>query len=227
MGDAAGYRTVVPLLSSYKHGLAVRRLLGTATGGLKLRKSPCRLNLLQLTLYLFPLALALPFIILDALGVWREYYLAAIYAIIHTVTVISARMGVYCGLRRSRQTQRETEDDDDLDITSCFSYNSLHFVFSPKPFVCVIIHSLFVCLLLSFTGTLVLLPRVLTDHLPLPGAVGVGLIGWVVLCNSHYSLSVSEPHEVAVYRPTDLLGLGPLTRPVYVITCTLAIITVR
>ena len=226
MGDAE-YRTVVPLLSSYKHALAWRRLLGTATGGLKLRKSPCRLNLLQLALYLFPLALALPFIVLDALGVWREYYLAVIYAFIHTLTVVSVRMSVYCSMRRYRQEREFDDDDDDANITSCCSHNSLSFIFSPKHFVCVLIHSLFVGVLLSFAAPLVLLPRVLSDHLPLSGSVVVGTIGWLVFCNSHYSLSISNPHEVAMYRPTDLLGLGPLTRAVYLISCALAIIIVR
>lgn len=231
MGDAT-QRTVVPLLSSYRHNLAIRRLLETATGGLKLRTSHCRMNLFQLALYFFPLALALPFIVLDALEVWEVHYLAAVYAFIYTVAVFSVRTGVYCSLKNSQRSQQEREfgddnDHDETDMASCCSYNSLFFIFSSKNLVSLIIHCLIVCLIFSFTASLVLLPRVLSDHLPLPGVVVVGTIGWLVFCSSHYSLSISQPHEVAVYRPTDLLGLGALTRPVYLIFSASAIIAIR
>ena len=226
MGDAG--RTAVPLLSGYKYGLAWSRLLETATGGLKLRASQCRLNLLQLPLYLFPLALATPFIIMDALGVWREHYLAAVYALAHTLAVLSIRTSVYCSARLARrETNDDDDDDDESETTACCSHRSLSFVFSSKHIVSVFIHCLFACLLLSFTASFVLLPRGLTEHFSLPGAVVVGTIGWLVSCSAHYSLSVSGPHEVAVYRPTDLLGLEPLSRPAHFIFCTSAIIAVR
>ena len=223
MGDVRHHQTVVPLLNSYKHGLVARRLLGTATGGIKLNS--WRLNLLQLSLYLSPVILALPFIVLDALGTWIDYYIAAVYAIVHTLAVFAVRLTLHCVRCSTPHQEREL---DDIEITSFCSRNSHSFVFSSKHIASVFIHCLVVCAVLSFSLALVLLPRPLSTHLPLPGAVVVGIIGWlVVLCGSHYSLCVSQPHEVAVYRPTDVLELGPLTRAAFCILCGSAIITVR
>ena len=231
MGDA-DQRTAVPLLNSYKYGLVARRLLQTATGGLRLRRAPCLLHALQFTFYLSPLALAVPFIILDALGVWNEYYLALVYAFIHTLAGISLSTWVHCvkKMRRSerRQFDRRLDDDDDddaIDVASC--HDALDFLFHSKHTVSLVLHSLLVSGLLSFASSLTLLPRVLTAHLPPAGAVVVGVAGWVVTCGAHYSLSVSRPHETAVYRPTDPLELGPVVRPAHLLFCATAIIGVR
>lgn len=228
MGDAE-HRTIVPLLNSYKRGLATRRLLQTATGGLKLQKAPCYIHLLQFTLYLSPLILAIPFVILDALGVWREYYLALGYAFIHTLAIFTLVLGVWC-IRRYTDIRNQDIppfDDDTIEVTSCCSYGTLSFIFQSKHIVFLLLHSLLFCGLLSFTSSFILLPRVLLEHLPLPGAVLVGITGWLVTCGAHYSLNVSGPHETAIYRPTDLLGLGPLLRPAYLLSSATAIITIR
>ena len=230
MGDAV---QSVPLLSSYKHGLVARRIFQTATGGLKLRRSLCCLNLLQLLVYLAPLALAVPFLTLDALGVWREHYLALVYVFIHTLAVFTLRLCVHCSTRgleggnptNQSELQHHDGEDDALEITSCHS--ALSFVCHSQHVVSLVLHSLLVSPLLSLTSSYILLPRVLTHHLPLSGAVVVGVVGWLVTCGVHYSLSVNRPHETAIYRPTDLLNLGPVTRPAYFITCATIIITLR
>lgn len=228
MGDAE-HRTVVPLLNGYKRGLATRRLLQTATGGLKLQKAPCYIHLLQLALYLSPLLLAIPFVILDALGVWNEYYLALVYTCIHTLATFTLRLSVYC-IRRCTITNQDTPtdnhfEDDTVEVTSC--YDTLFFIFRSKSIISLFFHSLLLCGLLSFTSFFILLPSVLLDHLPLTGAVVVCITGWLVTCGVQYSLNVSQPHETAVYRPTDLLGLEPLLRPAYLLSCATAIITIR
>ena len=232
MGDAEN-RTRVPLLNSYKYGLVTRRLLQTVTGGLKLQKAPCYVHLLQFTIYVAPLTLAVPFLVLDGLKVWNEYYLALVYAFIHTLTHFTMRIAVCCIRKCSHaeedaRTERQLDDNDDvIEVTSCCSHSTLFFIFHSKSLPSLLLHSLLVCGLLSFTSSFVLLPRTLTTHLPLPGAVVVGAIGWLVTCGVHYSLGVNTPHETAVYRPTDLLGLAPLMRPVYLILCATVIIVVR
>ena len=226
MGDAE-HRTTLPLLNSYKYGLARRRLLQTVSGGLRLQKAPCYIHLLQLTIYLFPLALASPFIVLDAVGVWNEYYLAIAYTFIHALTIITLRLGVYCSMKGTGQECEDDDDDDSIDVTACCSHSTLAFIFSSKHIVSLCFHSLLVCSLLSFTTAFVLLPRVLVEHLPLAGAVVVGSVGWIVTCSTHYALNIHQPYETAIYRPTDLLGLGPLTRPAYFIACTTVIVTIR
>lgn len=226
-----GHRTVVPLLNGYKRGLATRRLLQTATGGLKLQKAPCYIHLLQLTLYFSPLLFAIPFVVLDALGVWNEYYLALVYAFIHTLAIFTLRLSVYCIRRCTDITNQDTPpdnfDEDTVEVTSCCSYGTLFFIFRSKSILSLFFHSLLLCGLLSFTSSFILLPRVLLDHLPLPAAVLVCITGWLVTCGAQYSLNVSRPHETAVYRPTDLLGLETLLRPAYLLLCATAIIAIR
>ena len=233
MGDAEN-RTTVPLLNSYKYGLVARRLLQTVTGGLKLQRAPCYVHLCQLAIYVAPLALAVPFVVLDGLKVWNEYYLALVYAFIHTLTHFTLRIVVCCSRKSSHvqedaRTERQLDDDDEdvIEVTSCCSHSTLLFIFHFKSVPSLLLHSLLKYGLLSFTSSFVLLPRTLTSHLPLPGAVVVGIISWLVTCGVHYSLGVNTPHETAVYRPTDLLGLTPLMRPFYLIFCATVIIVVR
>ena len=231
MGDA-DHRTIVPLLNSYKRGLAARRLLQTATGGLKLQKAPYYIHLLQFTLYLSPLILAIPFILLDAFGVWNEYYLALVYTFIHTLAIFTLVLGVLLVRRYTDSANQDISpdnqfDDDTIEVTSCCSYATLSFIFQSKRIIFVLLHSLLFCGLLSFASSFILLPRVLLEHLPLPGTVLVCITGWLVTCGAHYSLNVREPHETAIYRPTDLLGLGPLLRPAYLLSCATTIIIIR
>ena len=233
MGDVEQRTSIsVPLLNSYKYGLATRRLLQTATGGLKLRRSPCYINLPQLAIYLVPLLLAIPFIILDSLGVWKEHYLALVYTLIHTLVIFTLRLCVYCTRRyqptiTANERLSNDDDDDEIDIKSC--YGTLSFIFHSKHIISIIIHSLLVSPLLSFTSSFILLPRVLLEHLSgiTVAVFVVSVAGWMVTCGTHYSLSINQPHETAVYRPTDRLVLGPLKRPVYLILCATAIIVVR
>ncbi len=88
----ADYNEPVPLLNQYKYGLVRRRLLAVITGGLNIRKVPWTLHLIQITLWLAPLFLSVPFIVVDSLRLWNEYYTALVYAI--TVSLYSLLLEV-------------------------------------------------------------------------------------------------------------------------------------
>lgn len=76
----ADYSGPVPLLNEYKYGLARRRLLAVITGGLNIRRAPWPLHVLQITFWLAPLFLSVPFIVVDALVLGNQYYIALGYA---------------------------------------------------------------------------------------------------------------------------------------------------
>ena len=235
MGDAENW-TIVPLLNGYKYGLARRRFLQTATGGLRLQKAPCSIHVLQLLLYLSPAIAAAPFIALDAAAVWNEYYLSLVYSCATALVIFSLRATETCVRWRKRATVQiaasdgarvQLNDEERVDITSCCSYETLRFLVHPKGIVSLFLHSLLVTGLLSFASSFLLLPRVLSKHLPIPAAVTVGALGWLASCSAHYSLNVSPPHETATYRPTDRLELRPLTRPTHIICVATAFIPIR
>lgn len=212
---------VVPLLNSYKHGLLRRRLLQTILGGTRIRKVPWHIYLVQAGLWVLPLCLSIPFIVLDGLDLWSEYLVALVYGCTLGVIVLVEGLVVY--LYRWRQQQRtdlnvfEFDDEqEEVEIVTCCGMDFIEFVFSPKRLFSVLLHP-FVSGLFSYVGFFMLLPNIMQESLPIIGVVVVSLLGWFTVCNAHYSLLVRPPSETAVYRPTDPLKLKFLNRPFYIL----------
>ena len=232
--------TVVPLLSSYKHGLVRRRLLQTLTGGVRLQRSSCSAHLFQFLLFFAPVFLAAPFIILDiTLDAWSEYYLSLVYSCTVSLVAFGLRFAETSVRWRKEARVESAErdnalpssehfgDEEGTEVGSCCSYTTVRYLVHPKNATSLFLHSLLVTGLLSFASSLLLLPRVLNKHLPVAAAVVVGCLGWLASCVAHYSLNVSSPPEPATYRPTDRLKLRPLMRPTYIISIAATFIPVR
>lgn len=169
---------------------------------------------------MFPLALSIPFIILDGLRLWNQYFLALVYGC--TVGVFVLVEGLVVALLRWRWQQyagESIEYDDELDevvIFSCLGLETIDFVFSCKRLFSVILHP-FVSGALCFAGFFILQPSILQESLPTTGLVVVSLLGWFTICIAHYSLSVRAPPETAVYRPVDPLELKFVNRPFHLL----------
>lgn len=218
---SATSRVVVPLLSSYKHGLLRRRLFRTLLGGVRIRKVPWYIHLIQAGIWGLPLVLSIPFIIVDGLRLWDQYFLALIYALMLGIFVLVEGLVVAFLRFRSRQSINflENEFDDEqnsIEIHSCCGMEMVDFIFSPKKIHSIILHP-FVSGVFSFTGFLLLLPSKMMELIPIGGVVIVSSIGWFTICNAHYSLSTRAPPETAVYRHTDPLELKFLNRPFHVL----------
>ena len=211
-------RMVIPLLNEYKFSLSRRRALQTLFGGARIRKLPWFIHVTQLVLWIAPLVLSIPFIILDALGVWNEYFLALVYGCIMGVSVLIVNVVVFLRRRQIKDTQMpriEFDDEEEsVNISSHFGIDAIDFIFSPKK-IFSILHPFFSSLL-SFVGCFVLFPSILQESVPIIGIVLISIFGWLTLCNAHYSLSTRPPHEIAVYRATDPLELRFIYRPFYV-----------
>ena len=222
----------VPLLNEYKHALFKRRILQTLTGGLKLRKVPWYILAIQLALWISPLLVCVPFIILEALDIWNQYYLAIVYGSVVGLAVLALSMTVFC-VRHTTTPVVELEsvgpqldDEDSVDFSSCFELETLNFVFTTKKIYGLLLHPL-VSGLVSFAGCFMLFPRVLQEVMPIGGMVVVFAFGWFTLCNALYSLSVGPPPETATYRPIDYLGIKFLMRPFYVLAVAALFFPVR
>lgn len=222
-------QTSAPLLNKYKLGLLRRRILQVITGGLNIRKAPCSAHVIQLCLWFSPLLFTIPFIIVDALGLWNPYYTALVYAV--TVGLYSLLLEVCVVIVRHLRggVLASVQPDDEQDgilFTSACDRAAIDFIFSRKRIHSLIFHPL-ITGLLSFAGCFLLLPSVLLESLHIAGVVFVFIIGWYTQCSALYSLCVSAPSELAVYRPTDTLELRFVTRPFYIVTIAAIFIGVR
>ena len=220
----------IPLLNEYKYALSRRRILQTLTGGLKFRRAPWYVHLIQLVLWFAPLLLCSPFIVLEAVGLWNPYYLATVYGCVMGGGVLVLGVTGACVRKRNQVApsvaNAQLDDEESVDFSSCCKLETFNFIFSKKKIHSLILHPL-ISGLFSFAGSLMLFPGVMQEAMHIAGVVVVCVIGWFALCNAHYSLSVSAPHETATYRPTDSLELRFLMRPFYVMATAAVFISVR
>ena len=178
---------------------------------------------------MLPLALSVPFIVLDALRLWNQYFLALVYGCTMWLVVLVKGTAVTLLRWHWQQEGVSTEYDDESDdviIPSCCGLETVDFIFSRKRLFSVIFHPI-VAGVLCFAGNFVLLPTVLLESLPIAGVVVVSLIGWFSVCVAQYSLAVRAPPETAVYRPVDPLELKFLNRPFHVVLLGCVFITIR
>lgn len=230
----------VPLLNNYKHGLLRRRFLQTLLGGAKVRRVPYYVHLIQALLWVLPLVLSVPFLVVDGLGLWNQYLLAMVYGCAVGVLVLVEGV-VVASLRRRwrrghdtagvgvRGTTEENDEDDESDeviIMSCIGPETINFVFGPKRLLSVVVHPL-VSGAFCFAGSFVLLPSVMQESMPIGGVVVVSVFGWFAMCVAHYSLAVRAPPETAVYRHVDPLELKFLHRPFHLLLAGIVFITLR
>lgn len=225
-----GSQLAVPLLNNYKHGLLRRRLFQTLLGGVRIRKVPWYIYLIQAGLWTFPLGLSIPFIVIDGLDLWNTYLLALVYGITQGTLVLVEGLAIRLLRRRQRRNStasRQFDDEQDtVEIASCCRMDVIEFIFNSKRMISVLLHP-FASGALSYVGFFLLQPSVLQEFLPTTGVVLVSLFGWFTICSSHYSLSVRAPPEIAVYRPTDPLELRFLNRPFHVILIGIIFILLR
>ena len=229
---------VVPLLNEYKYGLFWRRLFQTFFGGVRIRKVPWLIHVIQVCLWLAPLLLSIPFIIVDSLQLWNPYFIALVYAFISGVFIFLMK-GLVMIIRHhlvkgSNGSLNEFDDEEEsIDMSLYPGAEAIDFIFlNPKKILGLILHPV-ISVIFSFFSSFLLLPRVLQQSIPLnitatsentlvpasniAGVVVIFIIGWFTVCNAFYSLSTRTPLEIAVYRPTDPLGLKHLYRPFYII----------
>ena len=194
-----------------------------------IRRTPWFIHFMQAVLWLLPLILSAPFIILDLLGLWNQYFLAFVYGCIVGVTVLVEGIMVFIIRRHLGLEQRRIQFDDENEtvyIPSFCSAETIAFIFSLKTKSDLFLHP-FASGLLSFVGCLLLLPTILQEMLHISLAVVVFVIGWLTLCCAHYPLSTHVPSETAVYRQTNFLGLRSYYRPFYFLALGSIFIPVR
>ena len=222
----------IPLLNQYKHALFRRRFIQTLTGGVRIRRAPWYIHLIQLSLWTAPFVFALPFIIISSLYLWNPYYVALVYGAIQGINALLVEtIGGIIRYRHGSNTgvgdaQLDDEESVDFVLGSCCSFETFDFIFARKKLHSLILHPL-VSGLVSFAGCFILQPSVMLESLHIAGVVFVSVFGWYTLCSAHYSLNVSPPQETANYRPTDPLDLRFLTRPFYIVAIAAIFIPLR
>ena len=205
----------VPLLNEYKYGIARRRLLQTATGGLKLRKAPWYVHVFQIGIWTAPLLLYIPFLVLAEAASWNVYYLGIVYSFLCGGGALA--LGIVGVLIRRRFSPvfsacASQADEDSVHFSSCFE--TYDFIFASKGLFGTAVHS-FVYGLVAFSSSTMFCPALMRESLPVGGQVAAFVLGWFTACSSQYSLIASPPPEPAIYRPNNALQLNSLMRPLY------------
>ena len=133
---------VVPLLNHYKYGLLRRRLIQTVLGGPRIRRVPWYIHVIQIGLLLVPLALSIPFIVIDGLRLWNQYLIALLYGI--TMALFDLVQGVIVALIRWRHQRNNFEvveiddEEDSVEISSCLGAETVEFIFSRKRLISIV-----------------------------------------------------------------------------------------
>ena len=221
----------LPLLNEYKYGIARRRLLQTATGGLKLRRAPWYVHVFQIGIWTAPLLLYVPFLVLAEVALWNVYYLGIVYALLCGGGALA--LGMVGVLIRRRFTPvfsacASQTDEDSVHFNSCFE--TYDFIFASKGVLATVIHSV-VYGMVAFSSGTVLSPVLMRNSLPAGGQAAAFVLGWFAVCSAQYPLVASPPPETAIYRPNNAfqlaLQLNCLMRPLYFILVTAAYYCVK
>ena len=217
------------LINEYKYTLIRRRLLQTITGGVRVQAMPISLHIIQWLLWLFPLAVSVPFI--ACVNLWNVYYIGLVYSIICGLSTLLVGCTVKILFWKFRNDFSNIDVDDEQDnviFPSIFSIMSLSFIFSKKNWMDVIIHAI-LSSLTCYSSLIILNVYTMVDVITIPATVFVLIIGSITLSTAHYSLLVKPPNEISLYRQHhhDKLHLFYLTRPVYVILVGIIFILLR
>ena len=208
------------VLNEYKYVLTRRRLLQTLTGGVKVQVLPISVHILQWLLWIFPLAVSVPFIATGDL--WNTYYIGLTYSTLcgfGTLLVGCIVKILFRKLRRNSLANNTSDEEQDIIILpSILSITALSLVFPRKNCIDIVIHAISSGLT-CYSAVTLLNVYVMVDIISLPSTVFVFIIGTITLCTAHYSLIANPPHEISIYRQhhQDRLHLFYLRRCVYVI----------
>ena len=216
-----------PLLNDYKLDFFWKRFPQTLFGGPKLKlgyDAPFYVYINQVVVFLMPFMFGGLFTFLAEYEVLTPVNCCYIYGCIIMALVFVAQILSWQVRKHSTNVTKlrgnVLAQDDEINFASCCGAETVDFVFSGKKFtINMFIHAVFSgahCGLLF----LYLLPSTLNVVFGNAGVTGLlYAVGWLTLCVSQYSLTVSPPPEPATFRALDTWEIAPLMRPFYTVMC--------
>jgi len=217
-------RDVAPLITEGKYVVCKRRLFQTITGGIKWLgyDIPLYVVLLQILLWILPLATAIPFVLLAEFIDSAKFYFGISYGVTMGLLVAGFEaIPLTCRNQSIVVDFQHDDDEDSIDLSSgCWRKELNIFLFASRKHYMLVLHPL-LSAVLSGSVFVQLLPLSFSDVFPVGVIVVLLPLGWLSVLVAHYSI-LSQPlsAEPAVYTTTTPSWLMLLARPSHVIITT-------
>ena len=213
-------RDVAPLITEEKYSVCKKRVFQTITGGIKWLgyNIPWFAVILQFLLWILPLVVAVPFVLLAELFSDEKFYFAIGYGLMMGLLMAGLEMLSFTCRNQSPVVVFQQDDDEDsVDFNGgCWRKELSNFIFTARKWYMLLLHP-FLSATLSGSMFVPLLPGSLIDVFPLAVTIILLPFVWLTLLVASYSITAQPPTEPAVYTATTPAWLAVLTRPSHVI----------
>ena len=214
-------RDVAPLITEEKYSVCKKRVFQTITGGIKWLgyNIPWFVVTSQILLWILPLVVAVPFVLLAEFFSDEKFYFAVGYGVVMGLLVAGLEMlPLTCRNQSLVVVFQQDDDEDSIDFSGgCWRKELNNFIFASRKWYMLLLHP-FLSATLSGSMFVPLLPESLNDVFPLAVVIILLPLVWLTLLIVNYSITVHPPTtEPAVYTTTTPAWLSVLTRPSHVI----------
>lgn len=213
-------RDVAPLITEEKYSVCKKRVFQTVTGGIKWLgyNIPWFAVISQILLWILPLVVAVPFVLLAELFSDEKFYFAIGYGLMMGLLMAGLEMLSFTCRNQSPVVVFQQDDDEDsVDFNGgCWRKELSNFIFTARKWYMLLLHQ-FLSATLSGSMFVPLLPGSLNDVFPLAVMIILLPFVWLTLLVAIYSVTAQPPTEPAVYTATTPAWLAVLTRPSHVI----------
>lgn len=216
-------RDVAPLITEAKYSVFKKRVFQTITGGIKWLgyNIPWFAVASQVVLWISPIVVAVPFVLMAELIDEAKFYFAIGYGVVMGLLVGGLEiLPLTCRNQSLVVVFQQDDDEDSVDFSGgCWRKEMDNFIFAARKWYILLLHP-FLSAALSGSMFIPLLPGSLNDVFPLAVVIILLPLVWLTLLIANYSIVAQPPAEPAVYTPTTPAWLGVLMRPSHVIIAT-------
>lgn len=214
-------RDVAPLITEAKYLVTKKRVFQTITGGIKWfgYDIPWFTVTLQIVLWIFPLAIGVPFVLLAEFFSEAKFYFAIGYGVVMGLLVAGLEILPFTCRNQSLVVIFQQDDDEDsIDLSGgCWRKELANFIFATRKWYMLLLHP-FLSAVLFGSIFVPLLPESLNDVFPIAVMVILLPFVWLTLLIGSYSVISKPPSaEPAIYTGTTPTWLTVLMRPSHVI----------
>ena len=214
-------RDVAPLITEAKYSVTKKRIFQTITGGIKWLgyDVPWFAVASQIVLWIFPLAIAVPFVLLAEFFSETKFYFSIGYGVVMGLLAAGLEiLPLTCRNQSIVVAFQQDDDEDSIDFSGgCWRKELDNFIFTTRKWYMLLLHPV-LSAVLSGVMFVPLLPGSISDVFPLGVVIILLPLVWLTLLIANYSVTAHPPSaEPAVYTTTTSKWLAVLMRPSHMI----------